>query len=129
MWTSILDAPASGPQGQVLGVLDLGRGPVVGAELRLHGVAKTEGSRRLVCLLESVGAAPVVLGELHTYGEGPLGSPLEHSRFAPMELSLEVTEPIRSARALGDRAHLVIRAVGPGAAEPIHVAGVELRVW
>jgi len=128
MWTSRLRPAPNASSGTVLGELELGAGPVSGADLHLHGVAKSAGSRRLVFQLLVDGHAPISVGELHTYGEGSVGTVDEHPRFAPMDLCLAATDAVQAARPLGTRCRLRAVDVG-GAPEPFTVGEVELRVW
>lgn len=128
MWTSRLRPAAQLNSGAVLGELELGAGPVVGADLHLLAVAKSAGSRRLGFQLLVDGHPPIALGELHTYGEGSVGTVDDHPRFAPMDLCVAATAAVREARSLGARARLRVVDVG-GVPEPFTVGEVELRVW
>jgi hypothetical protein len=67
-------------------------------ELVLHGVRKTRASLILRIRLFAEDSQPLVAGHLYTYGEGPELEPDIRDRFAPMELSLDVTQAMRQLR-------------------------------
>lgn len=64
-------------------------------ELVLHGVQKTRESLVFHFYLTGDDDRPVFAGQLYTYGEGRSGTGGPPTRFAPMELWLDVTQAMR----------------------------------
>jgi len=64
-------------------------------KLVLRGVEKTAASLVLRIALATDPQAPIVAGNLYTYGEGPVVGSNIQDRFAPMTLALDITTALR----------------------------------
>jgi hypothetical protein len=80
--------------------------------LVLRGVEKTSSSLVLRISLSADTPAPVVAGNLYTYGEGqPVGS-AAGGRFFPITLSLDITSALRPLRGAG-RVNVYLNILDP----------------
>jgi hypothetical protein len=120
------------PSGAKMASLDVGRLNTTGKEsieLVLEGVRKTSDSLQLRVLLCGDSMKPIEAGRLYTYGEGPVDDTDRSGRFAPMKLSLDITE---AARRLAGAARIdvyvqLLNGQGKEVGEPLFVESLQLH--